>query len=139
MKQDFNRISSNEIENLSQIKLRYINIHHYLMTLLFFVTAKQLATILPFCSSQIFTDLSNLIPGKLPFALFKAIPREHLADIILSSCIRYTFTSVVEILGQYRSQVKAFLIFVHLECWQLKKPFSFILSFSLSMTMPSAL
>lgn len=104
-----------------------------------FVTAKQLATILPFRSSQILTGLSNLIPGELPFALFKAIPREHLADIILSSCIRYTFTSLVEMFGQYRSQVKAFLIFVHLECSQLKKPFNFMLSFSLSMTMPSAL
>lgn len=94
---------------------------------------------LSFRPSQTLTGSSSLIPGILPFALFQAIPREHLAETMLSSCMRYTLISLVVMFGQYRSQVKALLIFVHREFWQLKKPFSFMLSLSLSMMIPSAL
>lgn len=105
----------------------------------FLLTIRQLAMMLPFSSSQILTGLVSLVPGKFPLALFSAKPREHLAVMTLSSCMRKTLISLVIILGQYRSHENRLLIFVHLEFWQLKKPLSFILSFSLSITIPSAL
>lgn len=111
----------------------------YLMVSPSLTTAKQLAMIPPLSSSQNLIGSLSLVPGKLPLALFIALALEHLAVNMLSSCMRNTFIPIVVIFLQYLSHENALFIFVHLECWQLKKPFNFMLSFSLSIIIPSAL